>query len=54
MAKNKQGVLRHIRKFFENEDWINGFSVFCVGKIDDEKNFYPSKESIKVIKSWYE
>ncbi|MGO0903233.1 glycoside hydrolase family 113 [Clostridioides difficile] len=42
------------KKVFENEDWINGFSVFCVGKIDEEKFFYPSKESIKVIKSWYE
>nr|UWI51100.1 hydrolase [Clostridioides difficile] len=41
------------RRVFEKEDWINGFSVFCVGKIDEEKNFYPSKESIKIIKSWY-
>ncbi|MGO0881133.1 glycoside hydrolase family 113 [Clostridioides difficile] len=41
------------KRVFEKEDWINGFSVFCVGKIDEEKNFYPSKESIKIIKSWY-
>lgn len=41
------------KRVFEKEDWINGFSVFCIGKIDEEKNFYPSKESIKIIKSWY-
>lgn len=41
------------KRVFEKEDWINGFSVFCVGKIDEEKNFYPTKESIKIIKSWY-
>ena len=41
------------KKVFENEEWIRGFSIFCVGKIDEFKNYYPSKQSIEVIKSWY-
>ncbi|WP_270940946.1 glycoside hydrolase family 113 [Romboutsia lituseburensis] len=38
---------------FEDKDFINGFSVFAVGQKGKDKNFYPSKESIKIISSWY-
>lgn len=38
---------------FEDKKWMKGFSIFCVGKVDEYKNFYPSKESMEVIKSWY-
>lgn len=38
---------------FEDKYFINGFSVFAVGQKGKDKNFYPSKESIKIISSWY-
>ncbi|MGL6107168.1 glycoside hydrolase family 113 [Romboutsia sp.] len=38
---------------FENEDYIKGFSVFAMGEKSKDKLFYPSKESIEVISSWY-
>ena len=41
------------KKVFEHEDFIKGFSVFAVGNKDKDKNFYPSKESRKVIANWY-
>lgn len=41
------------KRVFENKDYIKGFSVFAVGKKDKDKIFYPSKESIEVISSWY-
>ncbi len=41
------------KQVFEKESWNLGFSVFAIGKIDGFKNYYPSKESIKVINSWY-
>ena len=41
------------KRVFENKDYIKGFSVFAVGEKGEDKNFYPSKESIEVIKSWY-
>ncbi len=38
---------------FEDEDYIKGFSVFAVGQKGKDKLFYPSNESIKIIKKWY-
>lgn len=38
---------------FKDEDYIKGFSVFAVGKKGKYKLFYPSNESIKIIKKWY-
>ena len=39
---------------FENKDYIKRFSVFALGQKDDDKNFYPSSESIDLISNWYE
>ncbi|MFD3157713.1 hydrolase [Haloimpatiens sp. FM7330] len=41
-------------KVFEKENWLLGFSVFAIGKQGNDKNYYPSKESIEVIRKWYE
>lgn len=41
------------KEVFEKESWNLGFSVFAIGKKDEFKNYYPSDQSIKVIKSWY-
>ncbi len=41
------------KKVFEDKNYIKGFSVFAVGEKGNDKNFYPSKESIEVISSWY-
>lgn len=41
------------KEVFERENWNLGFSVFAIGKNDEDKHYYPSDQSIKVIKSWY-
>ena len=41
------------KNVFEKEPWHLGFSVFAVGEKGINKNYYPSKESEEVIKSWY-
>lgn len=41
------------KEVFEDEDYLKGFSVFAVGQKGKDKNFYPSKESIDIIYSWY-
>ncbi|WP_051414037.1 glycoside hydrolase family 113 [Desulfitobacterium metallireducens] len=42
------------KEVFEKETWNLGFSVFAIGKIDEFKNYYPSEQSVVIIKSWYE
>lgn len=37
---------------FEGEKYFKGFSVFAMGEKSEDKNFYPSKESIEVLKNW--
>lgn len=41
------------RREFEKEPWFLGFSIFAIGKQDDHKYYYPSKESTSVIRTWY-
>lgn len=41
------------KEVFEKETWNLGFSVFAIGKKDELKNYYPSDQSIAIIKSWY-
>jgi len=41
------------KEVFEKETWNLGFSVFAIGKDDENKNYYPSDLSIEIIKSWY-
>lgn len=41
------------KEVFEKMTWNLGFSVFAIGKIDENKNYYPSEQSIAVINSWY-
>lgn len=41
------------KEVFEKESWNLGFSVFAVGKIDENKSYYPGEKSIQVIHSWY-
>ena len=40
------------KNVFRDKDYIKGFSVFAVGEKGKDKNFYPSEESIEVIKEW--
>ncbi|MFA6809167.1 MAG: hydrolase [Eubacteriales bacterium] len=42
------------KEVFEKETWNYGFSVFAIGKDDEDKHYYPSNQSAEVIKSWYE
>ena len=41
------------KEVFEKETWNLGFSIFAVGKKDENKNYYPSDQSVGVINSWY-
>lgn len=41
------------KEVFEKATWNLGFSVFAIGKKDENKNYYPSGQSIRVINSWY-
>lgn len=41
------------REVFQNEYWNLGFSIFAIGDKSVDKRYYPSAESIAVIKSWY-
>lgn len=41
------------KEVFEKATWNLGFSVFAIGKKDENKNYYPSDQSIRVINSWY-
>lgn len=34
------------------QNWFLGFSIFAIGNRQGEKNYYPSQESVAVIKSW--
>jgi hypothetical protein len=38
---------------FEKENWNLGFSVFAIGEHSLDKLYYPSDESAKVIRYWY-
>ena len=41
------------RSVFENCSWNLGFSVFAIGENSIDKKYYPSKESVEIIKKWY-
>lgn len=41
------------KRMFEDVDYIKGFSVFAMGQKGEDKLYYPSENSIKVISNWY-
>lgn len=41
------------RRVFEKEPWFIGFSIFAIGDHGDDKLYYPSNESTKIIRKWY-
>ncbi|EJO5347869.1 hydrolase [Clostridium botulinum] len=41
------------RRVFEREPWLLGFSIFAIGENSPDKNYYPSKETTRVIREWY-
>jgi len=40
----------YLRTF--DQSWFLGFSVFAIGQTGDDKHYYPSEESAKVIRNW--
>ena len=40
------------KKVFNNKLWFLGFSIFSIGTKKENHFFYPSKESINVLKNW--
>lgn len=41
------------KKQFENEPWHLGFSVFAIGEKGQDKKYYPSDKSKKIIRDFY-
>lgn len=41
------------RRVYESESWFLGFSVFAVGNKDEDKMYYPSDETVEVIRNWF-
>lgn len=41
------------RRVYELEPWFLGFSLFAVGNKEEDKIYYPSYETIEVIKGWF-
>lgn len=41
------------RRVYESEPWFLGFSIFAVGNKDEDKMYYPSDETVEVIKKWF-
>lgn len=41
------------KEVFKNQDWVMGFSIFAIGQHGNDKNYYPSDATAKVIKTWY-
>lgn len=35
------------------QDWFLGFSVFAIGNRSEDKNYYPSEESARIIREWF-
>ncbi len=42
------------QRVFADDSWNMGFSVFAVGSKYGDKPYYPSAQSIEIIKRWYE
>lgn len=41
------------RRVYESEPWFLGFSIFAVGNKDEDKMYYPSEETVEVIRNWF-
>lgn len=41
------------RNVFEKEQWIKGISVFFVGDFNENREYYPGKESTDIIRNWF-
>lgn len=52
-GKEQANCFEAYRTVFEKEPWHLGFSVFAIGSKESDNNYYPSDDSIEVIKKWY-
>jgi len=52
-AQEQANCFQAYKEVFGKETWNLGFSIFAIGKKDENKNYYPSDQSIGVINSWY-
>jgi len=52
-AEEQANCFKAYRRVFEKEQWHLGFSIFAIGSKEADNNYYPSYESIEVIKQWY-
>lgn len=41
------------RRVYESEPWFLGFSVFAVGNKEEDKMYYPSDDTVEVIRNWF-
>jgi hypothetical protein len=52
-GKEQANCFQAYRTVFENEPWHLGFSIFAIGSKEADNNYYPSDDSIEIIKGWY-
>jgi hypothetical protein len=52
-GKEQANCFEAYKAVFENEPWHLGFSIFAIGRKDTDNHYYPSDNSIEIIKGWY-
>ncbi|WP_420839217.1 glycoside hydrolase family 113 [Clostridium yunnanense] len=51
--KEQANCFEAYKTVFENEPWNLGFSIFAIGSKESDNNYYPSDDTMEVIKGWY-
>ena len=51
--KEQANCFEAYKTVFENEPWNLGFSIFAIGSKESDNNYYPSDETVEIIKGWY-
>ncbi|GFZ33230.1 hypothetical protein CSC2_37560 [Clostridium zeae] len=51
--KEQANCFEAYKTVFENEPWNLGFSIFAIGSKESDNNYYPSDDTMEIIKGWY-
>ncbi|GKU30524.1 hypothetical protein CFB3_26310 [Clostridium folliculivorans] len=51
--KEQANCFQAYKTVFENEPWNLGFSIFAIGSKESDNNYYPSDDTMEIIKGWY-
>lgn len=53
-AQEQANCFEAYRIAYEKESWFLGFSIFAVGNKEEDKMYYPSNDTVEVIKKWFD